>query len=162
MVTNDIDDLANIKVELDKLKLVQLLKLRKYIEELMQDKVSESKNITKAKWNFLDTFGKYPSNTLEITRVKKKPTPPIAGYVYLVRNSFGHYKIGMSTNPKKRIKNLGVDLPFEIVTEHLIKCTNYREAEYQLHKKYAAKRVNGEWYALSEQDVADIKAIQEM
>jgi len=35
-------------------------------------------------------------------------------------------------------------------------------AEKKLHKLFADKRVNGEWFALTDDDVAKIKAIEEL
>lgn len=84
------------------------------------------------------------------------------GYVYLIKSSTGHWKIGRSKNPKDRLKTFGVILPFEVQYEHLIPADDMCKAESALHEKYAEKRVNGEWFLLTEDDIADIKAIERM
>jgi len=84
------------------------------------------------------------------------------GYVYLIRTPLGVYKIGKTKSPQKRIKKLGVQLPFEIDVIHLIRSDNYTKAEAALHDKYKNKRVNGEWFNLSDIDVKDIQNIVEL
>jgi hypothetical protein len=87
---------------------------------------------------------------------------PKAGYVYLIQSPTGSYKIGRSKNIANRLKTFNVKLPFEIEIEHVISCSDYRAAERELHKRYADKRVNGEWFALTRDDVEQIKAIVSM
>ena len=82
------------------------------------------------------------------------------GYVYLVKSSTGFYKIGRSRDPKSRIGTMHVALPFEIEIEHLIECEDYTEAEILLHNEFAKKRIRGEWFALDESDVNEIKHIK--
>ena len=84
------------------------------------------------------------------------------GYIYLVQavSPYNHYKIGLSKEPVKRIESMGVKLPFPIEVIHLIQASDRYVAEKSLHNRYAHKRVNGEWFELSEQDVKDICSIQ--
>jgi hypothetical protein len=89
-----------------------------------------------------------------------KPSPRMAsGFVYLVRSDRGYYKIGKTKNPKSRQKTFGLQLPFEIEFVHLIESNAYHWAEEQLHRRFAAKRVQGEWFALSDDDVVRIKSL---
>lgn len=84
------------------------------------------------------------------------------GYVYLVRSVSGYYKIGRTKNPNSRVRTFGVELPFEIELEHVIPCADYIAAEKQLHQRYADKRLNGEWFALTDGEVVEIKSIESM
>lgn len=86
---------------------------------------------------------------------------PNYGFVYLVESTTGHYKIGKSTKPEKRITEFvpsNVLLPIEFTLEHVIECDNYHKFEVMLHAHYASKRVKGEWFSLTENDVNQIKA----
>lgn len=86
----------------------------------------------------------------------------IDGWVYLVRGPQGWYKIGHTKNPDDRRTTFGVKLPFDVKFDHLIKCKNRREAEVHLHKVFAHRRGNGEWFRLTADDITTIKAIKEM
>lgn len=85
-----------------------------------------------------------------------------SGFVYLLKSVSGHWKIGRAVNPNDRLKTFTVHLPFEVTYEHLIPTSHMAEAEAALHAQYAHKRVNGEWFALDEVDVARIKSIKSL
>lgn len=87
------------------------------------------------------------------------PTNDNPGYVYLLKASTGHYKIGRSKKVIDRLKLFEVKLPFEVEIIHLFPCVDMVDAERQLHIIFADKRVNGEWFDLSITDVATIKTI---
>lgn len=84
-------------------------------------------------------------------------------WLYVINDSFtGLYKIGKSDHPKvrlKQLKNTASTLPaaptagYEIVEAWL--CPE--SIERTLHKRYADKRVRGEWFMLDWQDLHDIK-----
>lgn len=83
---------------------------------------------------------------------------PTGGYVYLVRSQYG-IKIGKSVNVKSRTRLFEVKLPFPISVEHYAWFDDYSYAERNLHKKYHAQRLEGEWFDLSQEDVANIKKL---
>lgn len=92
---------------------------------------------------------------------KKNEPQSAAGYVYLLKQINGeHYKIGLTNNPANRLKIFGVKLPFEVEFDHLIKTDDMYALEYQLHQRYAHCRVNGEWFALTPEEVDEVKAIK--
>lgn len=76
-----------------------------------------------------------------------------SGYIYLLRNG-KHYKIGKAKNADKRIKQFIPAPDTEIVFTRFV--SNRHEAERLLHKRFASKRVSGEWFALSAADVMGI------
>lgn len=80
-----------------------------------------------------------------------------AGYVYLVREkSEGYFKIGRTRKPQDRMATFDVKLPLIVGYICLIPSENMRALESALHRRFASKRVNGEWFALDAEDVAHI------
>lgn len=84
---------------------------------------------------------------------------PKSGYVYLIKASTGHRKIGRTVNPQNRMKTFNIKLPFEVEYEHLIKTNDMLMLESQLHNKFSEKRINGEWFDLDGSDVEYIKSL---
>jgi len=81
------------------------------------------------------------------------------GFVYVIKSDSGFYKIGKSVNAQKRIEELGVKLPFPIEPIHIIESNDYTRAEMYFHQKFADKRGNGEWFALTDEDIEYLKGI---
>lgn len=97
----------------------------------------------------------------EVEKTARSRSPRgVEGYVYLVQSPTTYYKIGRTVNPADRMKTFKVTLPFEVEFKHLIKTNDMYTLERDLHTKYAARRVNGEWFALTEDDVAEICAMK--
>lgn len=94
-------------------------------------------------------------------RFARKPEPvrkmDRAGYVYVLKSPTGTFKIGRSKDPNDRIKTFNVKLPFEVEFEHLIKTDDMYQLESQLHKRFAAQRVGGEFFSLTQSDIDMIK-----
>lgn len=93
----------------------------------------------------------------------QKPTrAPRKGYVYLLQaiEPNHYYKIGRTNNPERRIKELGVKLPYPIELLHLIPTDDMDGLELDLHMQFSHKRVNGEWFALAPDDVNYITSIE--
>ncbi len=87
---------------------------------------------------------------------------PRPGFVYLVGLStdLNLYKIGITTDPKRRLKEFdATKLPFEVYFEALIATQDMHGVERGLHQRYAACRVRGEWFALTPEDVEYIKGL---
>jgi hypothetical protein len=57
---------------------------------------------------------------------------------------------------------MDVKLPFPIDVLKHIPTDDMRRAEKTLHNKYASQRVNGEWFELSGDQVAEICSIESM
>lgn len=99
---------------------------------------------------------------MDLTPLRHPPSPKeknylqIAGYIYVLKSEYG-YKIGKTVNLKDRIRLFGVKLPFKfdlIVTGQV---ENYSKAEAELHKQFAEKRLDGEWFALNPKDIEQIR-----
>jgi hypothetical protein len=94
---------------------------------------------------------------VSLTRTSSNPT---VGYVYLIWSQYG-YKIGKAVNVQTRTKLFSVKLPFPIRVEHYAKFNDYSQAERSLHVYFDAKRLEGEWFDLNEEDIALIKTLGE-
>ena len=74
------------------------------------------------------------------------------GYVYVIECE-GLYKIGWSKwGPRSRASQMQVGNPFELKVIGAIPGSRENEAEW--HEVFASQRVRGEWFALSQQDIA--------
>lgn len=117
--------------------------------------------LTKPEWvaQFAQDLGTNtrPPRPEEPPKTKKKAEKP--GYVYLLKSDKGHYKIGRTVNPESRSKTFGIQLPFDVAFECLIKTENMFGLEVELHARFADKRTTGEWFDLSPEDVEYIKGL---
>ena len=83
------------------------------------------------------------------------------GYVYVLGGR-GYYKIGRTKEIDKRVKELGILLPWSVGVEHTIPCQDHKAAEKALHDMFAHHRAHGEWFSLGESELENIKNIERM
>lgn len=78
-----------------------------------------------------------------------------AGFVYLVEGDHGrYYKIGRSVNVPTRMKAFAaMKLPFKTRLLHFIPSGVPNMAELMLHRYFAPRYINGEWFALRPNDI---------
>ena len=85
--------------------------------------------------------------------------------IYLIKdNETGYVKIGSSVNPKRRFAEMcnqknpaitvGTQRKYELIFESRIV---ERKIESELHDKYVNKRVTGEWFSLSVEDIKNVR-----
>ena len=74
-------------------------------------------------------------------------------FVYVMECG-GYYKIGLSATPRVRCSSIQVGNPFPVTLIGVAEGSDYVEAEW--HAVFRAKRVRGEWYALTDEDVSRI------
>lgn len=67
-----------------------------------------------------------------------------------------YYKIGIAYNLESRINTLQVGNPYKIDFYTCLKTKKAKEIEKKLHKLFEKKRLRGEWYELSEEDLNTI------
>ena len=80
------------------------------------------------------------------------------GYVYLVKHgSRAEYKIGKTLNPLRREGEMRLQLPERLQPVHYIETDDPAGVEAYWHGRFAAKRKEGEWFALDREDVAAFK-----
>lgn len=75
------------------------------------------------------------------------------GYVYVLKSDSGHYKIGRTSDPDDRLKTFTVKLPMEVKYLMLISTFNMSQLEAMFHRRFDHKRINGEWFDLSHNDL---------
>lgn len=83
------------------------------------------------------------------------------GYVYVVKGRNGQFKIGHTVQLKQRIKALR-DMNGGIVElVHVVLCHDRIAIEETLHNLFKEKHVDGEWFALTAEDIEVIRARDE-
>ena len=84
-----------------------------------------------------------------------------AGYIYLARSAITTKltKIGRTKDIDRRKEELEKDIP-DIEIIYTISSGNTVRDEKNIHKIFEDKRVKGEWFALSNEDIQSIKNIQ--
>lgn len=77
------------------------------------------------------------------------------GFVYVMRDThLDAYKIGFSNNPQHRERTLQAEKPS---IELLHKWQGTIADEEMLHTAFAAKRIRGEWFRLTSEDIESIR-----
>jgi len=78
-------------------------------------------------------------------------------YIYIIQSENKLYKIGISTNPRKRLSTLQTGSPVPL--KLLIQFEGCDDDEKQLHDLFIHRRQRGEWFRLSDDDLASIKCL---
>jgi hypothetical protein len=87
--------------------------------------------------------------------VKEKKHKP--GVVYFIGDDRGNCKIGISRQFKSRV-NYYLKQPYNPNIHRTIDVSDVTAAEKVFHEMFKSSRVNGEWFALDEKDIAFIKS----
>jgi hypothetical protein len=91
-----------------------------------------------------------------VKATKKKPKA-VLNYVYILESG-GYYKIGRTTGAVKRLQDIArTIIPFETQIVFLVKIDNAAECEAEMHREYKEHRVRGEWFELTEWEVAQLQ-----
>ncbi|HWQ32280.1 MAG TPA: GIY-YIG nuclease family protein [Blastocatellia bacterium] len=78
------------------------------------------------------------------------------GFIYVLHDQMGHYKIGRTIRLSDRIRTLKIQLPFPVEVVTAVEVPNCHECERELHAVFAGCRMNGEWFALNADDLSSL------
>jgi hypothetical protein len=78
---------------------------------------------------------------------------PVFGYVYLIKAG-RYYKIGRSNSVERRHRELAIQLPERATVIHTISTDDPVGIEAYWHRRFENLRLNGEWFDLSQSDLA--------
>jgi hypothetical protein len=68
------------------------------------------------------------------------------GFVYLAKGQRGQYKLGRTNLVDRRVSELGATMPVELELVHDIKTDDPAGVEVYWHKRFADRRLKGEWF----------------
>jgi hypothetical protein len=78
---------------------------------------------------------------------------PIILYIITAKEFNGAYKIGITNNISNRLTTLQTASPFKLFALRIYEIKNPRQVEFSLHLLFKNKRLQGEWFNLSEVDI---------
>jgi hypothetical protein len=84
------------------------------------------------------------------------PVFPLAGQVYMMKAG-SHYKIGRSNAVGRRAYELAIQLPERLELVHVLDTDDAVGIERYWHQRFASRRANGEWFALTRADINAFK-----
>lgn len=89
----------------------------------------------------------------------EKPIPKkIPGYIYIA--GIGEQiKIGRTKNIEKRVRDLSKNQPSPLSLHFYIETNDTVNLEKKLHEHFHHKRLNGEWFALSQEESCSIREL---
>lgn len=82
--------------------------------------------------------------------------------VYIIRNTIGHYKIGITDDLAQRLIHLQTGNSLDLTLVLVLNVSNARQVEQELHDYFRAKHIRGEWFELVEDDLEYIKNYNEL
>ncbi len=101
--------------------------------------------------DFADLIALLPS-TNDTNTPQLSDTKTADGVVYLLKMG-PHYKIGNTNNIERRIRQITVAMPEPTTLIHSIRTDDPSGIEAYWHRRFASRRVNGEWFRLGGNDL---------
>ncbi len=143
----------------------KIVKALSYCEDLSKRLVQHLKVAGYAKQYFdsVEEFEWYEANP-HLARAERPPQSERAlrpGVIYLAKGN-GSYKIGRSSSFAVREHELTTKLPFPVQVIHTIRAKDSVSAEGFWHERFAQRHVRGEWFSLTETEVAEFCSYTEM
>jgi hypothetical protein len=93
---------------------------------------------------------------MPLPQANEEDEPGQHGFVYLLKSG-RYYKIGHTLDVGRRKYDLGIQLPQPVAEEHVIRTDDPSGIESYWHRRFAARRKNGEWFELTHADIGAFK-----
>lgn len=77
--------------------------------------------------------------------------------LYIIMDSHGSYKIGVTGDLARRLKTLRTANPYDLRVVFSLSGEGVLAIERDLHRVFAEKRINSEWFLLSDEDVEFVR-----
>lgn len=86
---------------------------------------------------------------------------PQFGYVYMLRDLAGNFKIGMTEDLERRMRQHSRNIVnFDVSAAHAFPCANRHQAESAIHRWYEVQMVASETFLLNEAQEQAIRSVQ--
>jgi Meiotically up-regulated gene 113 len=95
-------------------------------------------------------------NHQDLNNVNSEVSSIKLGFVYLLRHD-KVYKIGKSVDVTRRYKEIKLQMPYQMDEIHVIETDDPSGIEAYWHNRFRDKRLEGEWFKLSAEDVKIFK-----
>lgn len=105
-------------------------------------------------WALCDSAATVRNSDAELGNLRKPEVT--TGFVYLMKSG-PHYKVGRTNSLGRREWELSIKIPVPPRTIHSIETDDAVGIEAYWHKRFEAKRGEGEWFNLTVADVAAFK-----
>lgn len=79
--------------------------------------------------------------------------------VYVIADGTGAYKIGKAQRLSSRLAGLQTGNPRKLQVVIVAACSDATLVESNLHKQFAHRRLRGEWFVLTPEDLKDISLL---
>lgn len=133
----------------------QFISFKLYLDGLLPDEHQHLQDL------YLALHKKHDLLIEEMNQLKDSlSSPEITGYVYIVRAG-QYFKIGRTKDITNRLTQLAIQLPEKPILLHTISTSNPIAAEQYFHDRFSLRRLNGEWFALSDDDIDALQSINE-
>lgn len=76
--------------------------------------------------------------------------------IYLMRNALGLHKVGISSDPKRRARELANASGVPVTLIKAWRCEDARVAERKVHTHFKTKRKSGEWFDFGDTPLEDV------
>jgi predicted GIY-YIG superfamily endonuclease len=82
------------------------------------------------------------------------------GWVYIIGDTYGNYKIGLTNDLEKRLNSYRTSMPNEPEIIAVIQTKDMQSLEKQLHIKYKDRHIKNEWFRLTNSDLLYLKSLE--
>jgi len=94
----------------------------------------------------------HTENIIDISSGNKKESRSPT-QVYIIQEEHGLTKIGRTKNFTKRLQQLSTIIPYKLSVIAVLNTELASKIELELHKRFAHRRVTGEWFDLNSDEV---------